>query len=102
MTSFARTAGFALLFSGLWAAVSVSVDDLPDQKLAIVSRTTGGKLLLIKSGEFMMGSPASDSEAKSTERPQHRVRLTKDYLPWRDGSDAEAVAFGDGNGALEG
>ena len=38
----------------------------------------GMKLVLIKAGTFMMGSPESESERDDDER-QHRVTLTKDY-----------------------
>ena len=31
--------------------------------------------VLIEGGEFLMGSPASDTESQSHERPQHRVRV---------------------------
>ncbi|MEM6838609.1 MAG: formylglycine-generating enzyme family protein [Cyanobacteria bacterium P01_C01_bin.120] len=34
-------------------------------------------LMLIPSGEFMMGSPDEDENADKSERPQHRVQLTQ-------------------------
>ena len=37
------------------------------------------KFRLIPAGEFTMGSPDSDSGARSTEKPQHRVRITKPF-----------------------
>jgi formylglycine-generating enzyme required for sulfatase activity len=37
------------------------------------------KLVLIPAGEFLMGSPDSDSEATSAEKPQHRVRISKPF-----------------------
>jgi len=37
------------------------------------------KLTLIPAGEFMMGSPDSDSRAGGTEKPQHQVRITKPF-----------------------
>ena len=37
------------------------------------------EMLLISSGEFMMGSPASDKEATGDEKPQHRVRIIKPF-----------------------
>ncbi len=36
-------------------------------------------MILIPAGSFMMGSPASDSEADTVERPQHRVTLSRSY-----------------------
>ncbi len=35
--------------------------------------------MLIRKGEFDMGSPESDTYARSDERPEHRVRLSKSY-----------------------
>ena len=37
------------------------------------------QLVLIPAGEFLMGSPDSDNEAGSDEKPQHRVRITKPF-----------------------
>jgi len=37
------------------------------------------KLVLIPAGEFMMGSPDSDTDAEADEKPQHRVRITKPF-----------------------
>ncbi|NQT15012.1 MAG: formylglycine-generating enzyme family protein [Planctomycetes bacterium] len=37
------------------------------------------KLVLIPAGEFMMGSPDSDGFAMDTEKPQHRVKITKPF-----------------------
>ena len=37
------------------------------------------ELVLVPAGEFMMGSPESDKDAFSDERPQHRVRITKAF-----------------------
>ncbi len=33
----------------------------------------------IKAGSFLMGSPESDKDAERDEKPQHRVKITKDY-----------------------
>jgi formylglycine-generating enzyme required for sulfatase activity len=37
------------------------------------------EMVLIPAGEFLMGSPDSDGYAKSDEKPQHRVRITKPF-----------------------
>jgi formylglycine-generating enzyme required for sulfatase activity len=39
----------------------------------------GIKMVLIPPGEFLMGSPDSDSDAYSDEKPQHTVRITKPF-----------------------
>jgi len=43
------------------------------------TNSIGMRFVLIPAGEFMMGSPDSDSEAEADERPQHRVRITKPF-----------------------
>jgi formylglycine-generating enzyme required for sulfatase activity len=37
------------------------------------------EMILIPAGEFQMGSPNSDLDAHSGERPQHRVRITRPF-----------------------
>ncbi|MGA2032296.1 MAG: formylglycine-generating enzyme family protein [Thermoguttaceae bacterium] len=37
------------------------------------------EMVLIPAGEFLMGSPDSDSNALGNEKPQHRVRITKPF-----------------------
>src|SRR5208283_3537635 len=37
------------------------------------------EMVLIPAGEFLMGSPRSDDDAESDEKPQHRVRITKPF-----------------------
>jgi formylglycine-generating enzyme required for sulfatase activity len=44
-----------------------------------ITNSIGMKLRLIPAGEFMMGSPASDSSASRTEKPQHKGRITKPF-----------------------
>jgi len=39
----------------------------------------GMTMVLVPAGEFLMGSPDSDKEALASERPQHRVRITKPF-----------------------
>ena len=39
----------------------------------------GMKFKLLPAGEFLMGSPESDSDATSDEKPQHKVRITKPF-----------------------
>jgi formylglycine-generating enzyme required for sulfatase activity len=44
-----------------------------------ITNSIGTKLVLIPPGEFTMGSPDSDKDAQSWEKPQHRVRITKPF-----------------------
>jgi formylglycine-generating enzyme required for sulfatase activity len=44
-----------------------------------ITNSIGMKLVLIPAGEFLMGSPNSDNEADSDERPQHRVRIMRPF-----------------------
>jgi formylglycine-generating enzyme required for sulfatase activity len=44
-----------------------------------VINSIGMKLVLIPAGEFSMGSPDSDKNALSDEKPQHRVQITKPF-----------------------
>ncbi|HRR09965.1 MAG TPA: SUMF1/EgtB/PvdO family nonheme iron enzyme [Rhodothermales bacterium] len=43
------------------------------------TNSIGMKFVKIAAGSFMMGSPESDKDAHSDEKPQHRVRITKDF-----------------------
>jgi formylglycine-generating enzyme required for sulfatase activity len=47
--------------------------------LGVVTNSIGMKLVLIPAGEFLMGSPDSDTMAFDDEKPQHRVRITKPF-----------------------
>jgi formylglycine-generating enzyme required for sulfatase activity len=44
-----------------------------------ITNTIGMKLVLIPAGEFLMGSPDTDNDAKADEKPQHRVRITRPF-----------------------
>lgn len=44
-----------------------------------VVNSIGMKLHMIPAGEFVMGSPGSDVDALSDEKPQHRVMITKPF-----------------------
>jgi len=44
-----------------------------------ITNSIGMKLVLIPAGEFLMGSPDSDKEARDDEKPQHRVRITRPF-----------------------
>jgi formylglycine-generating enzyme required for sulfatase activity len=43
------------------------------------TNSIGMKFVLIKAGEFLMGSPDSDRDAFDWEKPQHRVRITRPF-----------------------
>jgi formylglycine-generating enzyme required for sulfatase activity len=67
----------------LLAMAGVAVSEEPKQppKELTVDFGKGVKLemVLIPAGEFMMGSPDSDKNARDDEKPQHRVRITKPF-----------------------
>ena len=44
-----------------------------------IVNSIGMKLKLIPAGEFLMGSPTSDTDACDDEKPQHRVRITQPF-----------------------
>ena len=44
-----------------------------------ITNSIGIKLVLIRAGNFRMGSPESDKDARDGESPQHRVRITKPF-----------------------
>ncbi len=62
------------------AGTAFSETKEPPKKLAV---DLGGgvkmEMILIPAGEFKMGSPDSDRDAASNEKPQHRVRITKPF-----------------------
>ena len=43
------------------------------------ANSIGMKFVIIPPGEFMMGSPDSESDAPSDEKPQHQVRITRPF-----------------------
>ena len=45
----------------------------------IITNSLGMMFVLIKAGEFLMGSPDSDKDADDDEKPQHRVRITRPF-----------------------
>ncbi|MCY2986332.1 MAG: SUMF1/EgtB/PvdO family nonheme iron enzyme, partial [Planctomycetota bacterium] len=51
----------------------------PAATLEMLTNSIGIKLVLIPSGEFLMGSPDSHSDALPDEKPQHRVQITKPF-----------------------
>lgn len=44
-----------------------------------ITNSIGMKFVLIRAGEFMMGAGPEDEEARDDEKPQHLVRITKDF-----------------------
>jgi formylglycine-generating enzyme required for sulfatase activity len=51
----------------------------PGNFKTITSRTSGMKLVLIPKGDYLRGSPDSDEGASIDEKPQHTVRIAKDF-----------------------
>jgi formylglycine-generating enzyme required for sulfatase activity len=46
---------------------------------SLITNSLGMKFTRIKAGEFLMGSPDTDKDAKDDEKPQHRVRITRPF-----------------------
>jgi len=70
--------GCIVLFTMAGTAFSETKE--PPKKLAVdLGKGVKLELVLIPAGEFMMGSPALDKDAKDDEKPQHRVRITKPF-----------------------
>ncbi len=62
--------------------------------LKVLTNTLGMQLTLIPSGEFLMGSPASEADRGDDEGPQHRVRITKPfYLGVHEVTKGQFAAF---------
>ena len=45
----------------------------------VITNSIGMELAYIPAGEFLMGSPDSDTRATEDEKPQHRVRITEPF-----------------------
>ncbi len=45
----------------------------------VITNSLGMKLVRIPAGDYLRGSPDSDKDAQDDEKPQHRVRITKDF-----------------------
>jgi formylglycine-generating enzyme required for sulfatase activity len=53
---------------------------LPGKEIAIdLGNGVNLEMVLVPAGEFMMGSPDSDSNAQGDEKPRHPVRITKPF-----------------------
>ena len=74
---------FRIVALGLLAGIlACSYALVPAQSPAApktITNTIGMKLVLIPAGEFLMGSPESDTDATAREKPQHRVRVTRPF-----------------------
>jgi formylglycine-generating enzyme required for sulfatase activity len=63
-----------------------------------LTNSIGLKMVLVPAGEFLMGSPANDPQAKPDEQPQHRVRIsTPFYLGAFEVTRKEYAALMDDN-----
>jgi formylglycine-generating enzyme required for sulfatase activity len=54
--------------------------EIPPKELSVdLGKSVTLAMVLIPAGEFMMGSPDSDKNARDEEKPQHRVRITRPF-----------------------
>jgi formylglycine-generating enzyme required for sulfatase activity len=67
------------LLAGILACSQAPVPVPAPAALKTITNTNGTKLVLIPASEFLMGSPASDTDAIAYEKPQHRVRITRPF-----------------------
>jgi formylglycine-generating enzyme required for sulfatase activity len=73
-------AGVCLLMAGLTGAgVLLAQNPAKEQLPKQIKNSIGMELVLIPAGEFDMGSPDSDKDAESDEKPQHRVKISKPF-----------------------
>ena len=63
----------------LFKANSINLVDLGGKQFRSFTNSLGMNFTLIKAGEFLMGSPDTDKDAFDTEKPQHRVRITRPF-----------------------
>jgi formylglycine-generating enzyme required for sulfatase activity len=61
------------------AVPSIAPASLTENDAHWYVNSIGMTMVLIPAGEFLMGSPDSDTDAYAGEKPQHRVRITKPF-----------------------
>jgi serine/threonine protein kinase/formylglycine-generating enzyme required for sulfatase activity len=54
-------------------------DTTPDLLVVDIGKGVTMVFVRIKAGDFLMGSPDSDPDAHEDEKPQHRVKITRDF-----------------------
>jgi formylglycine-generating enzyme required for sulfatase activity len=65
-----------------------------DAKKRVSTSSIGMEFVRIPAGEFMMGSPLSENNRESDERPLHKVKITKSfYLQTTEVTQAQWVAI---------
>ncbi len=60
-------------------AVGGKTKSPPKEVTVDLGKSVKLEMVLIPAGEFMMGSPDSDKDAQSLDKPLHRVRITKPF-----------------------
>ncbi len=74
------TLGLLLVASGgAWEVASSAQEPGRGLSPGTITNSLGMKFTLIKAGEFLMGSPDTDKDARDDEKPQHRVRITRPF-----------------------
>ena len=71
--------GLAGLAVWLWMRRTSGAAKPLAEAASVIINSIGMKMVLIPAGEFMMGSPNSQTDAREDEKPQHRVRITEPF-----------------------
>ena len=68
-------------YHGVQHEIRISLEATKTQRQlnTVLTNSISMKVVLIKPGEFLMGAADSDRNADASERPRHRVEITKPF-----------------------
>ena len=118
MKKFISFAAYVLFASVVTVSLTACSDDDKDdnggggskfETQYILADGVSFKMVAVEGGTFQMGSPASDSEARSNERPQHAVTVSDFYIGdfevsqalWKDVMGSNPSSFQGNNRPVE-